>query len=191
VKFVRITTIQTKYVTQLKNKKIKYIARFVDRKYVIRVVTSHVYGILYYSAPVWLTEQTKNEHWRLLNSVHYRALRVGIGDYTNKVSRHDLDLNLKRVNPHQWMAYCCSKLAIVLTNLKNTGPRMSKKLQERIYVNDRTPGRGTFADHSRLKIGRNAFPNRLKCLNRVKFDWINGIGNHVLRVNLKKTFISA
>jgi len=40
----------------------------------------------------------------------------------------------------------------VLTNLKDSGPRMSKKLQERIYVNDRIPGRGTFTDQSRLKI---------------------------------------
>lgn len=138
---------------------------------------------------MWLTDQTKNEHWKLLNSIHYRALRIGMGDHFNKVSRHDLDLRLKRANPHQWMSYCCSKLAITLTNLKESGPRMSEKLMNRMYVNDRNPGKGTFADNSRLKIGRMAFPNRLRCLNRVKFDWTNGINPHALQINLKKTFI--
>jgi len=73
--FILKTTFESKSpaetkVAQVRNvlKKIKYIERFVEQKYVIRVVTSHVYGTLCYAAPVWLTEQTRNEHWRLLSS---------------------------------------------------------------------------------------------------------------------------
>jgi len=53
---------------------------------------------------------------------------------------------------------------------------------------DRLHGRAVFMDSSRLKIGKNAFPNRLKCMKSIKFGWTDGIGDHALRQNLKKTF---
>jgi len=32
-----------------------------------------------YAAPVWLISLTKAAHWSLLNSLHYRAMRVVVG----------------------------------------------------------------------------------------------------------------
>jgi len=126
----------------------------------------------------------------MLNSIHYRAMRLSIGDWRNKASRKDVDLNCKRATLIQWMAYCIAKTAIELTNLKNDGPRLSDKMYARCYVNKRRPGQGTFMDESRLGIGQNALPNRLDVMKRITFDWFGGIDKHSLRVNLKKIMIT-
>jgi len=86
------------------------------------------------------------------------------------------------------MEYSNAKIAIQLMNLGDNGPRISKKLKESCYVNDRKPRRGIFMDDSKRKIGRNALHNRLQCMKKVSFDWIGGIDKHALRVKLKKTF---
>jgi len=39
---------------------------------------------------------------------------------------------------------------------------MAEKLLQETYVNDRCPGRAKFSDKSKLKIGRQSLPNRLK-----------------------------
>jgi len=85
------------------------------------------------------------------------------------------------------MGYSNAKLAIALYNCHD-GPEMSTKLRNAAYINDRTSGRAIFMDSSRLKIGKNSFNNRLNCMRSVKFKWTNGIAEHGLRINLKKSF---
>jgi len=52
------------------------MSRFVDRKDMIKTVTAHVFGTLFYGSAVWLNELTKSVHWRIINFVHYRAVRL-------------------------------------------------------------------------------------------------------------------
>jgi len=132
----------------------------------IKVATSHFYRVLYYAVPVWLTSFTKSIHWKLLNSIHYRAMRIVIGDIFNQISHKDIDKIGS--TPHQWMLYYNSKMAITLKNLSANGPRLSDKLVKLCHVNDRIPGVGTFQDYSRLKIGRNSLVNRLPMLRKVR-----------------------
>jgi len=85
------------------------------------------------------------------------------------------------------MKYSNAKLAINLFNLEE-GPSLFTKLKNQAYINDRTSGQATFTDVSRLRIGKNSFPNILQSMREVKFDWTHGINNHALRVKLKSTF---
>jgi len=95
-----------------------------------------------------------------------------------------------RATPRQWPKYIVSSTTIKMIQ-KGTTP-MSEKLRGRAYVNYRFPGKGTFRDLSRTKIGRQSLPNRLDFLREIKFDWINAkepISKDKLRIALKKTFI--
>jgi len=85
------------------------------------------------------------------------------------------------------MSYSNAKLAILLVLLQN-GPPIAEKVRSFKYENDRNPGVATISDASRLTIGRHSLVKQLQCLRRVKFKWTKGINDHVLRIELKKTF---
>jgi len=181
------------HIDSLRNKsrvvfaKLKYLRRLIDLEGMRRILTTHFYGMLYYASQVWLNELTLSKHWKSLNSLHYKALRSSVGDFRNKIARATLNQMFKRATPVQWMCYSNAKLAITLYNTQN-GPEMSAKLRNASYINDRTSGRAIFMDSSRLRIGKNSLCNRLNCMRSIKFDWTNGITDHALRTNLKKTF---
>jgi len=82
-----------------------------------KVATSHLFGLLYYAAPVWLNSQTTSRHFKLLNSLHYRVMRIVLGDFSNKISKKEIDKQCGRATPHQWSNYVNAKMAITLTNL--------------------------------------------------------------------------
>jgi len=169
--------------------KLKYLAKFLDKECMKKIVTSHFFGMVYYASPIWLNETTTAAHWKVLNSLHYRALRTSVRDFKFKWSKDDLNNYFKRATPQNWLKYACSKLAINLYLLDNTGPPITQKLKTSAYINDRLPGIAHFMDTSRLKIGKQSFPNRLSNMKAIKFDWTRGIDKHKLRIELKKTFI--
>lgn len=86
------------------------------------------------------------------------------------------------------MKYMCTKTAIQLTLLGDSGPPLSRKLCQNLYRHDRT-GKISFMDTSRLKIGKNSLQNRLKSVQEFQVDWLNGISSDRLRIELKKLFI--
>jgi len=168
--------------------KLKFLSRLIDQESIRRVVTTHFFGLIYYASPVWLTEQTTSRQWKMLNSMHYRALRTSAKDYHYRYSKEELNLLFGRATPLQWMQYTSAKIAITLYNL-STGPPLTNKLKESSYINDRRPGMAIIIDKSRLRIGKQSIVNRLKCLGKINFNWTNGITKDSLRINLKRTFI--
>jgi len=171
-------------------RQLRFLKKYLNQNEIIKVTTSHLYGLLYYAAPVWLNSLTSSLNMKLLNSIHYRAMGNTIGDFFNRCSRREVDERTKRSTPRQWANYCNAKMAITLTNLGKTGPRLSDKLVNKRYINDRKPGIGIFPDTSRLKIGRHSLTNRLEMMKKVSFNWTKGISTDLLRVNLKKTFFT-
>lgn len=161
----------------------------MDKKDRLKIVTAYVFGTPFYGSTVWLSKLTKSRHWRIINSIHYRAFGLAIGDYRNKLTRLTIDHISKRFNLYKWMSYSNAKKAINLINLEQEGPRLSKTLRKQCYVNQRRPKIATVMEMSRLKVGHNAFQNRLQCMKKVNFEWLGGISVHSLRINLKKTFI--
>jgi len=169
--------------------KLEFLSRLIDQESIRRVVTTHFFGLLYYASPVWLTEQTTSKQWKILNSLHYRALRTSAKDYHFNHSKEELNKLFGRATPLQWIQYTSAKIAITLYNL-STGPPLTIKLKECSYINDGRPGMAIIIDRSRLRIGRQSIVNRLRCLGMINFDWTNGITKDSLRINLKQTFIS-
>jgi len=167
--------------------KLKYLGRFLSPENLKTVVTAQFFSRLYYGCEVWLHENTSARTWKIMNSLHYRVLRVILKDYNNTRSRREVDAVMKRATPRQWSYYTSSKMAI---NLMNGSTPLGKKLKAKCYVNDRIPGRGTITDTSRLKVGKFSLSNRLQCLRRLNFDWCSGITKDLLRINLKKFFIT-
>lgn len=170
--------------------KLKFLTKHVDRESMKRVVTTHFFGMLYYSSPVWWTEISPSSDMKTLNSLHYKCLRIASKDHHHRHHKLELNKMFNRATPLEWMNYSCAKMAITLMNMQDSGPPMSTRLKHSSYINDRFPGRATMMDSSRLKIGKHSFPNRLLCLKKVKFKWTDGIDNNNLRINLKNTFIN-
>jgi len=171
-------------------KKLKYLSRLLDMSSMKKIVTSHFFGLLYYSAAVWMNDLTTWNQWRTLDSLHYRALRVCAKDYYNRISKVEINKMFDRATPHEWMRYTNSNIAINLYLLGEHGPPLSQKLIMQAYINDRNPGVAIVMDTSRLRIGKHAFTNRLQCLKNVRFDWTRGITKDKLRIALKHTFFS-
>jgi len=126
---------------------------------------------------------------KILNLIHYQAMRTILSNHFNKLSRGEVDEKSRHSMTRQWANYCNAKMAIVLTYRGANGLPMSDKLIKKRCINDRRPGIGTIPETSRLKIGRHSFTNRLEMLKKVKFNWTNGISPQLLHVNLKKTFL--
>jgi len=168
--------------------KMKFLRRYLTMEEMKKVITSHFYGMIYYGAPVWMTETSLSSTWNLLNVLHYKALRTVCADYNRKKSRRLLDSLVKRARPHEWMKFINVKTAIQLTLLGESGPPLSRKLRDNLYRNDRT-GKISFMDTSRLKIGKRSLQNRLKTVQEFQINWLDGISKDRLRIELKKSFI--
>jgi len=115
------------------------------------------------------------------------VVRLAAKDYYTTLSRNRLDDIFNRATPYKWMQYSNAKLAITMIAQGNKGPPIANTLREKLYVNYRNNNKISIHDTSRLKIGRNAFHTRLKCLRSVNFNW-QDVSPDTLRVNLKKTF---
>jgi len=146
--------------------------------------------MFYYGSTVWLNELTTAIQWRKLNSIHYRVQRICLRDFRNKLSRSEVTSRVKRATPLQWMKYSNCKQAIGLLLQREKSTRLGLKLQSQAYINDRCPGKATLIDNSKLKIGRQSFPNRLRSMREIEFDWATGISDDLLRIRLKKPFLN-
>jgi len=93
-----------------------------------------------------------------------------------------------KARPRQWANYITASTVIKLHNTSNT--RIAGQLRNAAYINNRQPGRGTFVDNSKLKIGKQALQNRLQCFKEIDFDWIGNTNDDNIRTNLKRLFIN-
>jgi len=165
--------------------KLKFLRRFLTNSELTKVVTAQFFSRLYYGAEVWIHEMTLARTLRVLNSLHYKALRLWRLQKLYLKSR--TGCKFKKGNPYkQWSLFVNCKMAI---NLMSGNTPLGIKLRAKSYINDRKPGRATIMDSSRWKIGRFSLSNRLLCLKRVNFDWCHGLSSDNLRINLKKCFI--
>jgi len=127
-------------------------------------------------------------HGRRIEPVS-KGLCVTAKDYFTTLSRQRLDDIFNRATPFRWMQYSNAKMALTMLSQNQNGPPIASLLRQKLYINDRNPNRISIHDTSRLKVGRNSFHNRLKCLKRINFNW-NDISHDTLRINLKKTFFN-
>ena len=111
-----------------------------------------------------------------------------MGIFKSTMSRLELDKQTKRATPTEWAQYSIASSVIKLFNRSDTN--IACQLRDSVYINDRMPLKGKFLDKSRLKIGKQALPNRLGPLfANLSFDWINThLSDDALRKHLKEEF---
>jgi len=126
---------------------------------------------------------------RLVDSAHYKALRIVYHDYKKQIPRIGLDRLAKRATPTQWGNYIISKL--VISTFHNKEPyHMYKKINETFYTTRCKPGIGHFYNNSRGKIGKQSIQNRLAAMDEITREWTTQpLKGDALRTVLKKTFI--
>jgi len=141
-------------------KRLSIIRKFMTAETLLRLMTTFYFSSVYYGATVWMNPELKEKHWKSLEMVHYRALRLAVGDYRRLRSRDTLNLECKRATPRQWASYITASTVIKI--LRSGSPLVIKnRLMKTICTNARKQHRPHFFDLSIKKIGRQALSNRI------------------------------
>jgi len=166
---------------------IRHLGRWLKTDDLLKVITSKYFGTMYYASPLWMTSNMPRKTLAQLNRQHYRALRAAFKDRKCKMSKDELNVLSGRATPEEWSKYTVASTVIKMMAISITP--MAEKLRKRAYINDRCPGRATFIDRSKNKIGKQSLPNRLSFFKDIKFNWCNSnISEDKLRQELKKAF---
>jgi len=100
-----------------------------------------------YTTAVWFSDQTPGRLRNLVNTAHYRPLRIANKDFEAKLSKNELSNIRQRATPAEWVKYTVA----------------SRK----------KPLKGNFFDNSRGKIGKQKLSNRLRFMAQLTTDWID------------------
>jgi len=154
----------------------------------LKILTGQYFSQLYYCTPLWLNSDTRWNLKRIINSAHYKGLRIAAKDFKKKQSRSLLDKECKRATPTQWGNYAVASL--VIKTLKNNEPKFLKdSITTTLYTTRRKPLIGRFYNNAKGKIGKQALHNRLEMMDLVDFDWIGqDLSDDRIRTYLKRTF---
>ena len=145
-------------------------------------------SVIFYCSDVWLTSSTSRKLWTVINSIHYKALRISVHDHRQRINREKLDIMCQRANPKQWSKYSSSSLVIKCLQRKEPA-FLVDNLRTTLYFERRHPHIGKFYDNSKGKIGRQKLCNSLQHMAAIQFNWLGlHLGNATIRSSLKKTF---
>ncbi len=125
-------------------------ANILERKSTILIL---LYSLLYNCSPVWLSSATKKSLWKLVNTCHYRGLRVTMFDYKNRINREKLDIECQRASPKQWSKYAIANVVIKCLKAKEPAT-LYELITETLHTESRYPHVGKFYSNARGKFGR-------------------------------------
>jgi len=78
---------------------LRIIRRKFTTKQLNQIVTSQVFGVMYYSATTWLTPTLNAPLFKKLNKIHYAASRIITGDWKCIQSKESIIQQTKRLPP--------------------------------------------------------------------------------------------
>jgi len=151
-----INALQRRFSTMMSG--LRIIARKLDQSQMLKVVTSQVFSILYYSSQVWLTTELSSKNLRKLESMHYAALRLSMKDYKKSINRDRINQLTKRMPPKAWMNYSAASLAIKIIRVE-TPTLLYDKIMQNAYQENRKPTFVYTFDASHNKHGKKGFHN--------------------------------
>jgi len=126
-----------------------------------------------------------------LESIHFKAHRVIVKDYRQRMSRDDISVKTNRLPPKLWCKFSC---AMTLTKIWNTNMPVGLRHEafSNTYLKNRYPGLFFGFDTSMTKVVRQVTKNWCgSALSEIKVPWTNHqLSNDRLRVFLKSTFLS-
>jgi len=166
------------------NSAMKLIRQKLTLDQFLRVLTCQFYSKVYYGSSSWLHGLNSFVDKRLLNAMHYRAIRIAIRDHAQRVSRTKLD-ELGRCRPSTWGKYVLSSMAVKVVRRREP-IELYEKMMKNSYVMRRKINRYRFRDTSTLKVGRLMTKNRLTILNEFDCEWLL-FSDDKLRIELKKS----
>jgi len=167
---------------------IKIIKRKFTKKQLQAIITSQVFGVLYYGAACWLTKSLSSINYKKLNKIHYAACRLIVGDWRKVWNKELLNKTTNRLPPRLWCNYNAANFTIKCIR-DNKPSTLSKELETNLYHNDRHLN-PKLMDKSRKKIGLQCIYNWAgSALDKINFRWYKeDLTNDMIRTRLKKIF---
>jgi len=141
---------------------IKLIRRKLTLNQSIKVVTAQAMSLLYYGSVFWLTPSLSQKNMNLVERIHYKALRLVVKDYKQRMSRDWIDCTTKRLPPRLWMKFNAASYFLKLFYGLDHQLKASKLTNT--YIKRRNSGLLFGYDTSKSKIGR-----------QITKNWIGGI----------------
>jgi len=148
------------------------VLRKIRRKFTFedfqKLITSQYFSQLYYC---WLIPTLKANLKKLVNTAHYKALRISLYDFKKKIPRHELTKRCKRASPSEWGKY--AHASFVIKCLQHNAPNhLAVKIRETLFATRREPEIGKFFNISKGKIGMQSIQNRLKFMDSFMEPWL-------------------
>jgi len=167
---------------------LRRLRRSFTKQQFLRILTAQYFSKLYYCSQVWLTVNTKKSLWNLVNSPHYKAVRIAACDFRSRVNREKLDIICMRAPPKQWAKYAQASLVIKI--LRDKLPfNLYEVLTETIFVERRSEFKAKFYDNLKGKVGRQKLGNSLHFMAAIGEDWFGkDLSNDKIQIMLKRIY---
>jgi len=133
------------------------------------IITSQIFSIIYYAAPVWLTSELGYNNLKRIEPIHYSTLRIGLKDFKKSQSREKINLDTKRMPPQTWMLFCTASTAMKI--IRDEAPsNLHNKIMANAYKVRRKENFIYTYDNSHNKLRKKGFHNWINhILRRIKF----------------------
>ena len=98
--------------------RLRFMKKKLNKEQTVKVITSYYFPRVYYGAETWMNNASlTSDEWRLLNTSHYKALRIAVGDFKRKWSKQKLNKVCGRATPREWSHYTVANtVASILLN---------------------------------------------------------------------------
>jgi len=168
---------------------IRIIQRKIGFNQCISVITAQIFSLLFYAAPAWMCPSLSMKAWKILEGLHYKALRLAIKDYWQRTSRTTVDRQTNRLPPKEYAKFVSCSYAMKIY-YSRTPVNLVNSIFLNTYVKSRSPGKIFGYDSSRSRIRRQATRNWIgQNLCQIKDSWTTEIRSRdAIRVLPKKTF---
>jgi len=169
---------------------LKKIRKYFTVEQFLKIVTTQYYSQLYYGGCVWFNTALKANLRGLVNTAHFRPLRIAVIDYQKALSKNELSKKCNRAKPIDWVRYSLATQAIQIL-AKREPFYLYENLVETLYTTRRKPLMGRFFDNSKGKIGRQKLCNKMQCMDLMTTNWLGlDQSKDGIRRTLKKTFFT-
>jgi len=168
---------------------VRMIRNKLTKQQTTNVVTAQVFSILYYACILWLSPTLNRKSFHTIERLHYRALRLIIRDYRQRVSRSEINVITNRLPPDKWSLYSMASFYLNLYNCKEPSDLL-RNTSRNTYHRSRRKGYMYSFDASNSKVGKQSSRNWIGyVLQHINEPWSDKLmSKDSIRILLKKGF---
>jgi len=146
-------------------------------------------SILYYASCAWLTPILGRREMDEVEKIHYRALRIVLKDYKQRMNRDLISSRTNCLPPRVWSKFACASFTMKMwySGLPNG---LKTTAFSNTFTKSRYPGLLFGFDSSKTKVGRQMTKNWCgSVLSQIKVPWHNTVlSKDRIRLLLKSVF---